>query len=273
MTKEQKHIFLTPEEEQSLFAEYKKTKNPRLHEKIVLAHLPLANATARKMAKSNGFEYDDLAQEAILGLYKALENFDPDKGVYFGVYAKLYVKAAIAKYLMENWTIVKNGSRVFKENFYKNKRAYEELSRLGYDNTEVLSEEVAKEYTNYNTTASLEQISKRDLSLNAPLSHEDGKGDHMDMLQDYDEDPEQTLINKITYNQYLEAFYEMSTNMSDKQIELIKERLFSDSRDSFRKLSDKIGCSHETLRKIEINFLQDVGKFMNEKMQKNKGIK
>lgn len=266
MIREQKSIFLSPQEEQKLFAEYKQTKNPRIHQKIVVAHIPLANAMARKMAKSNGFEYDDLAQEAIIGLYKALDNYDPEKGVYFGVYAKLYVKAAITKYLMENWTIVKNGSRVFKENFYKNKRAYEELRSLGCDHPELLSEETHKEYKNYLTTSSLEQINKRDQSLNAPLSYNENGGEQIDSLQDYDDDPEQTLINKITYNQYLSAFKKMSQNMPEHQIELIQERLFSDSQDSFRKLSEKIGYSHETLRKIEINFLHDIQQFMNNKI-------
>lgn len=45
-----------------------------------------------KMHESNPqVEYDDLYQEGLIALYDSIKNFNPERGVYFGVYLKVAI--------------------------------------------------------------------------------------------------------------------------------------------------------------------------------------
>ena len=54
---------------------------------IIVAHLPIVKkVAAKKYAAKN--DTDDLIQEGVFGIKKALDAFDPEMGVRFGVLAK-----------------------------------------------------------------------------------------------------------------------------------------------------------------------------------------
>jgi RNA polymerase sigma-32 factor len=57
-----------------------------------------------------GAPMNDLIQEASLGLMKAADKFDPDRGVRFSTYAVWWIKASIQDYVMRNWSMVRTGS-------------------------------------------------------------------------------------------------------------------------------------------------------------------
>ena len=63
--------------------------------RIIVAHLPIV----KKVAKQYGNDTDDLMQEGVFGIKKALDAFDPEMGVRFGVLAKRAVECAIKDYL------------------------------------------------------------------------------------------------------------------------------------------------------------------------------
>ena len=95
--KSKKPIFDTPEEEQKIWAEYKKTKSVELRDYLILKYLPLAKYVAGKisigMPPSVGFE--DLVQCGLIGLYDAVEKYEPDKNVKFKTYATTRIRGAI----------------------------------------------------------------------------------------------------------------------------------------------------------------------------------
>ncbi len=62
------------------FVEYRNTRSRPLRNEIIEEHLPLAHYVARRFAR-RGEPLDDLRQVAIVGLLKAVERFDPDRGV------------------------------------------------------------------------------------------------------------------------------------------------------------------------------------------------
>lgn len=67
---------------EELLAQYARTHSPALREQIVTAHLSVAKLIARKFS-GRGVEYDDLFQVASMALFKAIDRFDPDKGIKF----------------------------------------------------------------------------------------------------------------------------------------------------------------------------------------------
>lgn len=64
--------------------------------RIIVAHLPIAKKVAKQYAKN---DTDDLIQEGVFGIKKALDEYNPEWGVWFGVFAKQAVEWAIMDYL------------------------------------------------------------------------------------------------------------------------------------------------------------------------------
>jgi RNA polymerase sigma-B factor len=72
--------------ETMLFRRYCTTRDPSLREELVREHLPLARTIARRY-ESRRVPIEDLVQVAAIGLMKAIDRFQPERGVAFSSYA------------------------------------------------------------------------------------------------------------------------------------------------------------------------------------------
>ena len=77
--------------------------------RLITAYMRLAVSMAAKFRRY-GAPMNDLIQEAGLGLMKAADKFDPDRGVRFSTYAVWWIKASMQDYVMRNWSMVRTGS-------------------------------------------------------------------------------------------------------------------------------------------------------------------
>ena len=68
------------------FRTYRRTRDRAVRDRLVQDHLGLAHAMAERYV-DRGIARDDLRQVAALGLVKAVERFDPDRGVAFSSFA------------------------------------------------------------------------------------------------------------------------------------------------------------------------------------------
>src|SRR5215217_939032 len=69
-----------------LFSRYGSTRDPSLREQLVMTYLPLARTIARRY-RSPRVPLEDLVQVAAIGLMKAIDRYDPARGVAFSSYA------------------------------------------------------------------------------------------------------------------------------------------------------------------------------------------
>jgi RNA polymerase sigma-B factor len=69
-----------------LFSRYGETRDPSLREQLVVSYLPLARTIARRY-KSPRVPTEDLVQVAAIGLMKAVDRYDPSRGIAFSSYA------------------------------------------------------------------------------------------------------------------------------------------------------------------------------------------
>src|ERR671922_104191 len=72
--------------EAALLRRYTQTRDPQLKEELVRRFMPLARSLARRY-RGSPEPLEDLIQVASLGLVKALEGFDPQRGESFNAYA------------------------------------------------------------------------------------------------------------------------------------------------------------------------------------------
>jgi RNA polymerase sigma-B factor len=101
-------VSLEPHRRQELreqFAAYAQNRDPVLREQLVNAHLGLAEYLARRFA-NRGEPLDDLVQAASVGLIKAVDRFDPERGVEFSTYATHTIVGELKRHFRDKgWAV------------------------------------------------------------------------------------------------------------------------------------------------------------------------
>ena len=95
----------TQAEETELLRAYHEQGDEKARDKLVEANLPLARAIARRYA-GRGEQLDDLVQVASIGLIKAIDRFDLERGVYFRTYAVPTIVGEIKRHFRDRaWAV------------------------------------------------------------------------------------------------------------------------------------------------------------------------
>ncbi len=92
---------LTCEEEYDLGTKVVEDNDPWAREMLVRSNLRLVVNIAKKYA-GRGMSLGDLIEEGNLGLIKAVDYFDPERGTRFSTYAAWWIKQSIKRALLEN---------------------------------------------------------------------------------------------------------------------------------------------------------------------------
>ena len=100
-----KEPLLSLEEEKELIKKIK-ADDETAKEKLLKSHLRLVVLIAKNFT-GYGIPLQDLISEGNIGLIKAIEKFDPDKGVRFATYASWWIKQAIKRAILNNSKIIR----------------------------------------------------------------------------------------------------------------------------------------------------------------------
>jgi RNA polymerase sigma factor (sigma-70 family) len=92
---------LTAQQEQNLGRLVTEENDPIAREQLVRSNLRLVVNIAKKYA-GRGMSLGDLIEEGNLGLIRAVDYFDPNRGVRFSTYAAWWIKQSIKRALLEN---------------------------------------------------------------------------------------------------------------------------------------------------------------------------
>jgi RNA polymerase sigma-B factor len=112
--------------ERQLFRRYQETRDPAAREEIVKGHLGLASSVASRYSRTS-VSFDDRMQLACLALVKAIDRFDPDRGVAFSSFAVPAMVGELQRYFRDHtWAV--RPPRDLQERVLRLERATEALS-------------------------------------------------------------------------------------------------------------------------------------------------
>jgi RNA polymerase sigma-B factor len=93
------------EEAHRLFLEYRRTGDRALRNELIERYRRLAEFLARRF-NNRGEPLDDLRQIALIGLLKAVERFDPSRGLQFSSFATPTISGELKRYFRDKgWAI------------------------------------------------------------------------------------------------------------------------------------------------------------------------
>ncbi|WP_339109474.1 RNA polymerase factor sigma-32 [Thioclava sp. GXIMD4216] len=250
--------FLDAETELELAKAWRESRDEVALHRLINAYMRLAISMAAKFRRY-GAPMNDLIQEASLGLMKAAEKFDPERGVRFSTYAVWWIKASIQEFVMRNWSMVRTGSTSSqKALFFNMRRVQAQIEREveaegGKIDAASLRKRVAEEIGV--PLADVEMMEGRlsgsDFSLNATQSSEDEGREWVDTLEDENADTEGSVSanqDGITLRAWLG---EAMGRLTERERYIIRERRLIEDPRTLESLGQELGLSKERIRQLE----------------------
>src|ERR1700737_4682446 len=130
-----RYPLLTVDEEQRLARLYCKEGDLDAAHKLVTSNLRFVVKVSYEY-RSYGIKMADLIQEGNIGLMKAVQKFDPDKGIRLISYAVWWIRAYIQNYILKSWSLVKLGTtQAQRKLFFSLARTRRELEKMNQGDT------------------------------------------------------------------------------------------------------------------------------------------
>lgn len=254
---EMKQYPLLTQEEEHECALKVKAGSEWAREKMIVSNLRLVIYVAKHF-RDRGLPFLDLIQEGNIGLIKAVEKYDVDKGYRFATYATWWIKQGIQRAIVDKSRNIRIPVHLQTKysKIIKAERALEqELGRTPTD------EELA-----YETNCDIDQIHKIRVALRDTTSLNEMVGEEEDReLQDQLEDtmfktPHAQLVEKDTFEQMMKVIETLPPRTS-KIIQLRYGFVDGQSR-TLEAIGQEFGLTRERVRQVEASALNKIKKAM-----------
>ena len=226
--------------------------------RLITAYMRLAISMAAKF-KRYGAPMNDLIQEASVGLMKAADKFDPDRGVRFSTYAVWWIKASIQDYVMRNWSMVRTGSTSSQKSlFFNMRRVQARLEREAAADGRVLEGHVMREMIAAEVGVPIHDVemmqgrlSGSDFSLNATQSSEDEGREWIDALEDDGVQAAERVENSHDNDTLRQWLLTALSELNDRERFIVRERKLREDPRTLESLGTELGLSKERVRQLE----------------------
>lgn len=226
--------------------------------RLITAYMRLAISMAAKF-KRYGAPMNDLIQEAGLGLMKAADKFDPDRGVRFSTYAVWWIKASIQDHVMRNWSMVRTGSTSSQKSlFFNMRRVQARLEREASAAGETLDRHQLRQMISTEIGVPLHDVemmegrlSGSDYSLNATQSAEDEGREWIDALVDDAPQAAEKVEDSHDTEQLREWLFTAMQGLNERERFIVRERKLRDQPRTLESLGDELSLSKERVRQLE----------------------
>ncbi|MBB5516949.1 RNA polymerase sigma-32 factor [Rubricella aquisinus] len=255
---------LDAETELQLARAWRDNRDERALHRLVTAYMRLAVSMAAKYRRY-GAPMPDLIQEAGVGLMKAADKFDPDRGVRFSTYAVWWIKASIQDYVMRNWSMVRTGSTSSqKALFFNMRRVRAKLEREAGGDTidgqtmrEMIATEVGVPLRDVEMMEA--RLSGSDFSLNAQQAGDEGR-EWLEALEDESPQADETVTANHDTLRARAWLTDAMQALTDREKMIVVERKLRDDPRTLESLGTELGLSKERIRQLEAQALKKLRK-------------
>ncbi|MCG6899602.1 MAG: RNA polymerase sigma factor RpoS [Gammaproteobacteria bacterium] len=246
-------------EEEVRFARLAQQGDEDARNRMIESNLRLVVKIARRYM-NRGLAFLDLIEEGNLGLIRAVEKFDPERGFRFSTYGTWWIRQTIERAIMNQTRTIRLPIHIVKEiNTYL--RAARTLAqRLDHEpSAEEIAELLDKPLEDVERMLWLnERISSTDSTVMA-----DSGKTLLDTLPDADaQDPSDTLQEEGVHSNLEECL----TQLSDKQREVVERRfgLHGYSVSTLEEVGQEIGVTRERVRQIQMDALKKLKRVLEQ---------
>ncbi|MEG2004984.1 MAG: sigma-70 family RNA polymerase sigma factor, partial [Bilophila sp.] len=230
---------LKPDEEFSLARRVQETGDSDAAFRLVSSHLRLVVKIAMDFQRRWMQNVLDLIQEGNVGLMRAVNKFDPDKGIKFSYYAAFWIRAYILKFIMDNWRMVKIGTtQAQRKLFYNLNRERQKLISEGFDPGAALLAErlgVGEEQI----VEMQQRLDASDMSLDATVGDESGSATRMDFLPALGPGIEESFAGMEIAGLLQDKIRDILPSLSEKEIYILEHRLLTDDPVTLREIGER----------------------------------
>ncbi len=271
-----KHLpMLTPEQEQALAKRWREHNDPEAAHQLVVSHLRLVAKVAMRY-RGYGLPISEVMSEGSIGLVKAVDRFEPERGLRLSTYAMWWIKASIREYVLRSWSLVKMGTTPNqKKLFFNLRRLKARISALNDgdlhpDQVELIATRLGV------TEQEVVYMNSRmggDASLNFPLRGQ-AEGEWQDLLVEGEDNQEYKLVQVEEDSSRHRALIDSLGVLNARERRILEARRLADDPRSLADLSSEFGISRERVRQIEVRAfekLQNAVKVVYEKRAENPG--
>ena len=247
---------LKPDEEFELAKRVRDQHDSDAAFRLVSSHLRLVVRIAMDFQRRWMQNVLDLIQEGNVGLMRAVNKFDPDKGIKFSYYAAFWIRAYILKFIMDNWRMVKIGTtQAQRKLFYNLNRERQKLIAEGFDpDSSVLAQRLGVEE---NQIVEMQQrLDASDMSLNAPVSEDSGGATRMDFIPALGPGIDDACAGEEIAGMVQKKIKEILPSLSEKEVYILEHRLLTDNPVTLREIGERYHVTRERVRQLEARLLQ-----------------
>ncbi len=265
---------LDAETELQLAYAWRDSRDEAALHRLITAYMRLAISMAAKF-KRYGAPMNDLVQEAGLGLMKAADKFDPDRGVRFSTYAVWWIKASVQDYVMRNWSMVRTGSTSSQKSlFFNMRRVQAQLEREAQQTGEILDKHQLNQLIATEVGVPLSDVemmdgrlSGSDFSLNATQASDEEGREWIETLEDESARADLTVEEEHDQKRLADWLGVAMEALNDREQFIVRERKLIDSPRTLESLGAELGLSKERVRQLEAAAFGKMRKYL----EKNAG--
>lgn len=255
---------LSPETELVLARAWRADGDEAAKARLVTSHLPLVLKAAARF-RGYGLLADDLIAEGNVGLMRALESFDPERGLRFATYAQWWVRAAMYEFVLKfstpvSFSITADRKRIFfKLKALKAKLMGPRGGHLTSDQADSVARDLK---VSARTVSEMERLMCQPArSLDAPVVV-GGTTCLGDLLPDGRPDAEAELGERQELALRRDALARSWPALSERERQILTERTLRERPLRLEDLAQRHGISRERVRQIEGEALRKLRRLM-----------
>ena len=265
---------LDAETELQLAYAWRDSRDEAALHRLITAYMRLAISMAAKF-KRYGAPMNDLVQEAGLGLMKAADKFDPDRGVRFSTYAVWWIKASVQDYVMRNWSMVRTGSTSSQKSlFFNMRRVQAQLEREAQQSGETLDKHQLNQLIATEVGVPLNDVemmdgrlSGSDFSLNATQASDEEGREWIDTLEDENSRADLNVEEEHDQAKLADWIGVAMDSLNEREQFIVRERKLIENPRTLESLGTELSLSKERVRQLEAAAFGKMRKYL----EKNAG--